>query len=475
MKLAILLNLFLSSLGGAAAEEFLVTLNDDSRSERFMNSVLSKDLKWFMGGKINKRFQIGELKGLTMNLSHDVLDKIKRHPFVKEVVPNIMVKAFEGDAVEDESWLPKMKRQRGAPRHLARISRRMQLPYDMNNKTRYRDSFNYYYDRWAQGATTRAYILDTGVMRDHKEFEDRVEFGTDCTGEGEGDLNGHGTHVAGLVGSKTFGVAKHVQLVDVKCLDALGAGTLVSILSALEFAVQDCQEHEDSQCVLNMSLGSVKSNILNQAINEVEKKGIVVVVAAGNFNMNACWTSPSSATGAITVGAFDDRFDTIAKFSNWGPCVDIFAPGVNVASLVNRDWPSFVKYSGTSMASPIVCGMVALLLDDGVPPEDIRDYLQELATDGVFKKRTLVFKPGTPNSVLYNGNKKHDDEYEDDLQYPQVELDDLVQELENYSPLNRTAGDSTMKLDNDVSLPRGLPMILQNLQKRQHPLKRSPD
>ena len=158
---------------------------------------------------------------------------------------------------------------------------------------------------------------------------------------------------------------------------------------------------------------------MNKAIEEATKKGIIIVVAAGNYNMNACWVSPASSDSAITVGAFDDRFDTIAKFSNWGPCVDIFAPGVSIASLVsktsldinkivkngsNKMGPQdinisrYVAYSGTSMASPSVCGIVALLLEEGIPEDEVKEELIKRSIKGVFNRRSLMFKPNTPNA-----------------------------------------------------------------------------
>ncbi|KAG0671686.1 hypothetical protein C6P45_005292 [Maudiozyma exigua] len=349
-----------------------------------------------------------------------------------------------------------VKKQHGVPRHLARISRRTQLPFDFQNIEKYRSSFHYYYDKWHQGSDVRVYILDSGIHSKHCEFGGRVEFGKDFTGEGRGDGNGHGTHVAGIVGSRTFGVAKNVKLVDVKCLDSKGQGTLITVLSAIEFAVNDCNRYPDKKCVANLSHGALKNTIINNAIKAAVEDGVVIVVAAGNFNMNACWSSPASAPEAITVGAFDDRIDTLAKFSNWGPCVDIFAPGVGIMSLSNKDQPKYIAYSGTSMASPSVCGMVALLLDKGVETKDVKEKLIEMATDDVFQKRTLIFKPKTPNRILFNGIDKFDDDY-DEMTFPQIDLDVLVDELNEYatSPRikERYSKNYNLHLDNDVLLP----------------------
>ncbi|GMM54129.1 Rrt12 protein [Maudiozyma humilis] len=363
---------------------------------------------------------------------------------------------YQKNHVDNYNRLDILKRQRGAPRHLARLSRRNPLPYDFSNAEAYKSSFNYYYDRLNMGSNVRAYIIDSGIFGKHSDFEGRVEFGHDFTGEGIGDKNGHGTHVAGVVGSRTFGVAKDVTLVDVKCLNELGQGSLVTVLSAIEYVVDDCNKHKDKKCVANLSLGAVKNSIINKAIQAAVDNGVVMVVAAGNFNMNACWSSPASAPEAITVGAFDDRIDTIAKFSNWGPCVDIFAPGVGIASLARNETTPFVVYSGTSMASPSVAGMAALLLDRGVDEENVRDTLFDMATDNVFQRRTLLFKPKTPNRIVFNGVDKSDDNLES-MVYPDLDMDILVEELNSYvvNAKSRNSMKNRFRyfLDNDVSLP----------------------
>ncbi|CAB4252282.1 similar to Saccharomyces cerevisiae YCR045C RRT12 Probable subtilisin-family protease with a role in formation of the dityrosine layer of spore walls [Maudiozyma barnettii] len=497
--------------------EYLVSLKNDETIQHCMESSISKgySVKEFFGAKIGKTFSIGSFRGLTVELSsRELLEKLKMNPFVADIVPNIRVKAFDDEKgvtdnqinsdnvneelkstrevqnfvnqnyykeryknyeIENESGneydddesennnkddyysKPKVvKKQFGAPRHLARISRRSQLPFDFQNAEKYKGSFNYYYDKWNQGSDVRVYILDSGVYNNQCEFEDRVKFGHDFTGEGPGDGNGHGTHVAGIVGSKTFGVAKKVTIVDVKCLDARGQGTLITVLSAIEFAVNDCNKHPRKKCVANLSLGALKNTIINNAIRAAVEDGVVMVVAAGNFNMNACWSSPASAPEAITVGAFDDRIDTIAKFSNWGPCVDIFAPGVGIMSLSNRSYPKYISYSGTSMASPSVCGMAALLLDKGLESKDIKSKLIEMATDDIFQKRTLIFKPKTPNRVLFSGIDKEDDEC-NNMNYPQLDLDALIEELNEYSTSfdikEKYSKNYNLRLDNDVLLP----------------------
>lgn len=483
------------------ATEYLVTFKEKDTVPQFLNSLIKEgnQLHEYFSQKIQKTFQIGSLYGFHSNLTKELVKRIKKNPHISEVIPNFKIDALfpidqdyeeleeVDDYEQDSSVLGVMVMQQGAPRHLARISSRTQLPFDFDNVTKYKTMFNYYYYLGNQGSNVRGYILDTGIDSTNFEFDNRIELGFDCTGEGPGDFNGHGTHVAGIVGSHTFGVAKNITLVDVKCLNGKGQGSLISVITALEWAVNDCNEHKEKKCVANLSLGSLKTHVLNKAIEEATKKGIIIVVAAGNYNMNACWVSPASSDSAITVGAFDDRFDTIAKFSNWGPCVDIFAPGVSIASLVsktsldinkivkngsNKMGPQdinisrYVAYSGTSMASPSVCGIVALLLEEGIPEDEVKEELIKRSIKGVFNRRSLMFKPNTPNAVIHNGIEKKDDVFED-LIFSNIDENILIKELDEYEAGKKNRRKEAIKfkdkdgktkivyLDNDLCLPNG--------------------
>lgn len=481
--------------------EYLITFKEKDTVPQFLNSLIKEgdQLHEYFSRKIKKTFQIGSLYGFHSNLTNKLVQRIKNNPHISEIIPNFKISALlpikqeyedsdEWDEYEKgEKVFRTMIRQPGAPRHLARISSRIQLPFDFDNVTKYKTMFNYYYYLLNQGSNVRGYILDTGIDSTNVEFDNRIELGFDCTGEGPGDFNGHGTHVAGIVGSHTFGVAKNITLIDVKCLNGKGQGSLLSVITAIEWAVNNCNEHKNKKCVANLSLGSLKTHILNKAIEEATKKGLIIVVAAGNYNMNACWVSPASSESAITVGAFDDRFDTIAKFSNWGPCVDIFAPGVSIASLVSKqslntggdvqdrakeselldiNISRYVAYSGTSMASPSVCGIVALLLEEGILENEVKEELIRRSIKGIFNRRSLMFKPNTPNNVIYNGIEKEDDIF-DDLVYSNIDENILIKELNEYQAGNKNRKKEAIKykgkdgktkivyLDNDLCLPNG--------------------
>jgi len=211
------------------------------------------------------------------------------------------------------------------------------------------------------GSGVNAYVIDTGINFYHEEFEGRAVPGFDAFSDGKNgsDCQGHGTHVAGTIGSKTFGVAKGVKLISVRVLDCSGSGSLSGVLAGLDWI----GTNNSGPAVANMSLGSSKNNTLNEAVKKLFSLNINVVVAGGNSNGDACNYSPSSATEAITVGASDET-DKRAAFSNYGNCLDLFAPGVNITSTWYSSPTASAVLSGTSMASPHVVGVASLYLQE---------------------------------------------------------------------------------------------------------------
>jgi subtilisin family serine protease len=211
------------------------------------------------------------------------------------------------------------------------------------------------------GSGVNAYVIDTGINFYHEEFEGRAVPGFDAFSDGKNgsDCQGHGTHVAGTIGSKTFGVAKGVKLISVRVLDCSGSGSLSGVLAGLDWI----GINNSGPAVANMSLGSSKNTTLNEAVKKLFSLNINVVVAGGNSNGDACNYSPSSATEAITVGATDET-DKRATFSNYGNCLDLFAPGVNITSTWFSSPTASAVLSGTSMASPHVAGVASLYLQE---------------------------------------------------------------------------------------------------------------
>ena len=246
----------------------------------------------------------------------------------------------------------------------------------------------------AQGVPV--YVVDTGVLASHQDFAGRVKAGYTAVSDGNGttDCNGHGTHVAGTIAGTKYGIAKSASIIPVRVLDCNGSGTTSTVIAGLDWVASQ----NPRNAVVNLSLGGGTSTALDDAINRVVNKDIVVVVAAGNNNADACNYSPSRVPAAITVGATTNQ-DQRANYSNYGKCLDVFAPGSNITS----DWYSSntatATASGTSMASPHVAGLAAILraiyTGENVPQITNR-ILNKATTNKVTDSQT-----GSPNRLLY--------------------------------------------------------------------------
>jgi subtilisin family serine protease len=220
-------------------------------------------------------------------------------------------------------------------------------------------------------------------------------------GEEATDLNGHGTHVAGTIAGETFGVAKKAKIVGVKVMNKDGSGSISNIVAGINFVAQDCKDPK--KCLINMSIGGSASQALDDAVDSVSKKGISVIVAAGNESQDTCDVSPARAKGALAVGASDTK-DTIAEFSNFGKCVSVFAPGVGITSAWKDSDTAKNTISGTSMASPHVAGVAAIYLSlkDYASAADLYNDIKTLATPGKVKGDLKE----SPNALVFNDPKK---------------------------------------------------------------------
>ena len=253
----------------------------------------------------------------------------------------------------------------------------------------------YNYDTTASNVT--AYIIDTGINTTHTNFGGRASFGTNTTKDGKNvDCAGHGTHVAGTVGSATYGVAKGVKLVAVKVLGCDGSGSNSGVIAGINWAVGN----KSGAAVANMSLGGGFSQATNDAVNNAAAKNLVMVVAGGNETQNACNVSPASAASAITVGATTNT-DARSSFSNFGSCLDIFAPGSNITSTWIGSNTATNTISGTSMATPHVVGAVALLLSAS-PSASTASVTNTLVSNATPNKVSDA-KTGSPNKLLFTG------------------------------------------------------------------------
>ncbi|KAK4155997.1 serine protease [Chaetomidium leptoderma] len=324
------------------------------------------------------RFNVLGLQGYIAEIPRSELSNLTESDLVKPieyVEKDTIVKSTAVSAViPDIPDLTKraMTRQRHAPWGLARISHRS------------RDSTEYYYSDTA-GEGIRVYVLDTGVRLSHSDLGGRAVWGANFVASStDGDEDGHGTHVAGILGGTTYGVAKKATLVSVKVLDRTGTGSMSGLLQGLNWAVADAKNRGLARkAVINMSLSGSYMQSVNDGIQAATDAGLTVVVAAGNKDQDVMHWSPASAPSAITVGAIDQN-DQRAEFSNWGAGIDIFAPGVAISSAYNTSDSAVVAMSGTSMASPHVAGLAAYFIaNEGLSGGAVASRILDVATKGV--------------------------------------------------------------------------------------------
>jgi subtilisin family serine protease len=322
------------------------------------------------GARIHYRYD-DALQGFAATLSKQQLDRLRSNPNVSYVEADATVTGFPTQS--PATW------------GLDRIDQR-NLPL----------SNSYTYNATGSGVT--AYIIDTGIRFAHTQFGGRAVSGFDAIDGGAADdCNGHGTHVAGTVGSSTYGVAKSVRLVGVRVLNCQGSGSTAGVISGVDWVTGN---HTPGQpAVANMSLGGGISTSLDNAINNSINDGVTYAVAAGNSNTNACNGSPARVAAAITVGSTTSS-DARSSFSNYGTCLDIFAPGSSITSTWHTSNTATNTISGTSMATPHVAGVAALYLQ-GTPsasPATVRNAIVNSATPGVISN----VGSGSPNLLLYS-------------------------------------------------------------------------
>ncbi|EFL34975.1 secreted serine protease [Streptomyces viridochromogenes DSM 40736] len=245
------------------------------------------------------------------------------------------------------------------------------------------------------GAGVTVYVIDTGVRTTHRDFGGRASHGWDFVGNDgvAADANGHGTHVAGTVAGKSHGVAKKARIVSVRVLDAAGGGTTARVIAGIDWVTR----HARKPAVANLSLGGFRNAQLDAAVRTSIASGVTYTVAAGNDGRPAGLYSPGSVEQAITVGATDRR-DTKPAFSNHGPALDLFAPGVAITSASAASDTAQATYSGTSMASPHAAGAAALYLADH--PKATPSQVGRALTTSAATKKISGGGPGSPDKLL---------------------------------------------------------------------------
>ncbi|KAJ9066288.1 proteinase B [Entomophthora muscae] len=258
------------------------------------------------------------------------------------------------------------------------------------------EHLSYNYDPSA-GEGVDVYVIDSGIKIDHPEFGGRAKWGKNFVNENDNanDEYGHGTQVAGIIGSDTYGVAKKATLIAVKVFNGQGKGNTDDFIAGVNWAVEN--KKEGRGCVINFSLESSWSKKLNKAVYNAVESGCAVIAAAGNKNKDAYEVSPASERAAFTVGASNLK-DERASFSNWGDCLDAFAPGENILSLSINGNPQYV--SGTSMAAAHVSGLTAIFMskNENYFPFDVYDLLIDSSQRDVLEN----IGKGSPNLLVSN-------------------------------------------------------------------------
>src|SRR5436190_4596245 len=349
---------------------YIVVLDDSVVGERGDYSIagyMADDMARIYRGKLKHVYKHA-LNGFSMEMS--------------ESDAEAMAQDYRVLFVEEDGVMTADATQTNPPWGLDRIDQR-NLPLNA--------TYNY---NWT-GSGVRVYVIDTGIRTSHNQFGGRASNVFDAFGGSGADCNGHGTHVSGTVGGSTYGVAKSALLRGVRVLDCNGSGSTSGVIAGVDWVTSN----HISPAVANMSLGGGASTALDNAVNNLSNSGVAIAVAAGNSNANACNSSPARAANAITVGSMTST-DARSSFSNFGTCLDVFAPGSSILSSWYTSNTATATLSGTSMASPHVAGVAALYkqANPSASATTVRNAIVNNATANV------VTNPGTgsPNRLLYS-------------------------------------------------------------------------
>lgn len=356
----------------AIPNQYIVVLDNAASDTTDKDAVESAErLNRKYPGNLGKVYS-NAIKGYSVEMSAETAEILSQDPGVKYV--------------EEDAEIDPQTTQTGATWGISRIDEHnYTYPLDQN------------YDYSATGSGVSVYVIDTGVLTTHPDFGGRAVEAFDAYKENTPmtECNGHGTHVAGTIGSTTYGVAKNVMLYSVKVFPCSGSGTMSDVIAGVDWVTR----RATTPAVANMSLTGVYSSSLDDAVRSSVASGVTYVVAAGNYGADACGYSPAHLPEVITVGSTDQR-DFRDGISNYGSCVDVFAPGVLITSTWNQIGLPYTAISGTSTASPHVAGVAALYLEanPNAKPSEVQAAITSSATPDVVYNEGL----GSPNLFLYS-------------------------------------------------------------------------
>src|SRR5687767_2281251 len=349
---------------------YIVVLDEEQVGERGLFSIapyIASELATTHGGKLKHVYQHA-INGFAVEMT--------------EAQAEALSNDFRVKFVEEDGIVTADATQSNPPWGLDRIDQR-------NRPLNAIYTFN-----WT-GAGVRVYVIDTGIRTSHTQFGGRASNVFDAFGGSGADCNGHGTHVAGTIGGSTYGVAKSSLLRGVRVLNCSGSGSNSGVIAGVDWV----RQNHIAPAVANMSLGGGISSALDTAVNNLHNANVTIAVAAGNSNANACNSSPARAVNAITTGSTTST-DARSSFSNFGTCLDLFAPGSSILSAWYTSNTATATLSGTSMASPHVAGVAALYkqANPSASSTTIRNAIVNNATTGVVTNAGS----GSPNRLLYS-------------------------------------------------------------------------
>lgn len=364
---------YFASSGIPVENQYIVVLKDEVPSVQAREALL-QNFATQHGGELIRTFTVA-LNGGVMRMNEAKAKALANHPFISYIEQDSVVQLIVPTSLSSQSPTPSWG--------LDRIDQQS-LPLN--------STYNYNND----GSGVSTYVIDTGIRITHTEFGGRATHGFDAINDGYNgnDCHGHGTHVAGTIGGINYGVAKNVQLIAVRVLNCSGSGTTSGVIAGIDWVTTNAVR----PAVANMSLGGSISLALDNAVTTSINSGVSYAIAAGNSSQNACNFSPARVAGAITVGATNNS-DSRPSWSNYGKCLDLFAPGVSIASAWIGSDSATNTISGTSMATPHVAGVVALKLQESpaATPAEVAAELVAQSTQNLVKNAGK----NSPNRLLF--------------------------------------------------------------------------